>query len=41
MMRQMLLFMAGIPIILAASYGLALLGEPQSVWLWRLVGVIS
>jgi hypothetical protein len=25
---------------IAASYGLAQLGEPQSVWLWSLLGLL-
>ena len=29
----------GLGLMLALSYGLAMLGEPQSVWLWHIFGV--
>lgn len=33
---------AGLVVVIAMSYGFALLSEPRSVWLWRdMLGVIS
>lgn len=34
-MRETLIIGAGLAISALASYGLALAGEPQSLWLWR------
>ncbi|WP_281353344.1 hypothetical protein [Jiella pacifica] len=32
--------LGGTVAILALSYGLALLGEPSSVWLWQMAGAL-
>lgn len=38
---QLAAFVAfGLLLSLAISYGLALLGEPQSVWFWHVLGVM-
>ena len=40
-MYQTGLMTAALALLFLLSYGLALVGEPQSVWMWQMLGVIE